>query len=110
MTQGAADALLALVELLPHGVDKMSHVMADLVETSCNLASVKQTGTGEYQVRTACLSESPMHARPAGCRDLARRAVATIVLRDELISVSARALSAMRLRALRINCPGHGQP
>lgn len=54
LTSDAAGKLLALAELLPHGVDKMSHVMDNLVETSCNFASVKLMD-GHYQVR----SEAP---------------------------------------------------
>ena len=49
LTRDAAAKVLAIVELLPHGVDKMSHVMDNLVETSCNLASVKHAD-GQYQV------------------------------------------------------------
>ena len=51
MLEAAAGAnLLALATLLPHGVDKMSHAMPRLVETSCNLAAVKHVGD-TYEVR-----------------------------------------------------------
>lgn len=50
--------LLDLLLTLPHGVEKMSHVMDGLVETSCNLASASldQNGAGDatYTVRHCC--------------------------------------------------------
>ena len=40
----SAAQLLALLQALPHGVAKFSHAVPGLVETSNNLASVKQVG------------------------------------------------------------------
>lgn len=49
LPKDASENLLSLVSLLPNGVDKVSHVMPGLVETSCNLASVHSLDTS-YQV------------------------------------------------------------
>jgi len=44
LTDESQDKLLDLLHSLPHGVDKMSYDIPDLVETSTNLASVKLDG------------------------------------------------------------------
>jgi di/tripeptidase len=66
---GASDNLIALTLLLPHGVDKMSHVMEGLVETSCNMASFKRSD-GAFQVRCCCQvqsSSASARARASRC-------------------------------------------
>ncbi|CAM9740717.1 unnamed protein product, partial [Hapterophycus canaliculatus] len=46
LSEGAARRLLSLLELLPHGVMKISHDVEGLVETSSNLASVTPVKAG----------------------------------------------------------------
>eukprot|EP00903_Cladosiphon_okamuranus_P006582 g6430.t1 len=46
--KGAAHRLLSLLDLLPHGVVKISHDVEGLVETSSNLASVTPIKTAEH--------------------------------------------------------------
>ncbi|MCR5360684.1 MAG: aminoacyl-histidine dipeptidase [Bacteroidales bacterium] len=48
-----ADKLLAALQACPHGVQCMSRSMADLVETSTNLASVKMPEPGVIRVETS---------------------------------------------------------
>ncbi len=50
---GVADKLLAALQACPHGVQCMSRSMADLVETSTNLASVKMPEPGVIRVETS---------------------------------------------------------
>ena len=50
---GVADKLLAALQACPHGVQGMSRSMADLVETSTNLASVKMKELGVIRVETS---------------------------------------------------------
>ena len=56
-----SDKLLMLAALMPHGVDRMSHVMPGLVETSCNLASVQQDGATFTVCPTIDLAIVPLH-------------------------------------------------
>ncbi|CAM9348359.1 unnamed protein product, partial [Laminaria digitata] len=50
LTRGSAQQFLTLLELLPHGVIKMSHDLEGLVETSSNLAAVTPVTNGDYEI------------------------------------------------------------
>ncbi|MCR5394455.1 MAG: aminoacyl-histidine dipeptidase [Bacteroidales bacterium] len=50
---GVSDKLLAALQACPHGVQGMSRAMADLVETSTNLASVKMPEPGIIRIETS---------------------------------------------------------
>lgn len=60
LSDETADALLSLLDALPHGVIKMSADVEDLVETSSNLASARLTcnAQGKEEVEIICLSRS----------------------------------------------------
>lgn len=56
----AGAALVSLLRALPHGVEKGSHALADLVETSTNLASVRPAeGGAAHEIVTCTRSSLP---------------------------------------------------
>lgn len=75
-----AGRLLTLLLALPHGVLKYSHVVPGLVETSSNLASVRQVdddgaegGSGAVSYRLQCSTRSSLGPALERCRAAIRR-------------------------------------
>ena len=73
-TRSTTETVLGLLASLPHGVTTMSHDIPDLVETSINLATVKQT---ESQVTISLSSRSSIDS---ALESLRRRVRASGVL------------------------------
>ena len=68
MTAGESEALVSALYACPHGVLEMSHDIEGLVETSSNLASIKQECPGVLRIGTSQRSSVVSSCRVAGAR------------------------------------------
>ena len=107
LTEAASQRLLALAVLLPHGVDKMSHAMGNLVETSSNLASIRPTD-GVYKVCSSLCRFftrdllgflTAVHGMPAICTEVCYWQMAEIdpplLSRSRCLSTSSRMIATV---------------
>ncbi|GKT28249.1 Aminoacyl-histidine dipeptidase [Aduncisulcus paluster] len=82
LTAESSTQLVSLLLSLPHGVIRMSADVAGLVETSCNLASIKMNEEGEFIIH--------LHPRSSvnSSLDIVYKKIATIALATGYCTVS----------------------
>ena len=101
LSEKSSSQLLDLLLALPHGVDKMSHVMDSLVETSCNLASATLDDKGSaYTVR---LCATPVRC-PAACAALSPDCLRNDIDASLQVVVSSRSPVRRLARTYHITC------